>query len=165
MSKAETLRRLAEQSNEKRLEHLGTQIEALRQTKIQNAEELAQIVEPLAQAMAALTDEARQNILALNEQSLETELKLRSQMVYAMRAYEEATKDARKAAEEMKKAGELLEWKHYAQTVLVGVFSAVLVSVFWIWRAPTPQLTLDPKEIAELLKPAVIEASRPSRSR
>mgnify|MGYP006205405101 CR=1 FL=1 len=51
MSKTETLRQSAAASNETRLERLASQIESVRQSRHQNAEELAATLEPLAQAM------------------------------------------------------------------------------------------------------------------
>jgi len=59
MKKTETLRQLAASANEKRIADLGTRIEALRQAKIESADQLASMLEPIAQAMAVLTDETR----------------------------------------------------------------------------------------------------------
>ncbi|MNF05463.1 hypothetical protein D3C80_2051940 [compost metagenome] len=59
-----------------------------------------------------------------------------------------------------------MEWGHYALVVGTGLVTAVLVSGFWLWLAPpTVQNQLDPKAVADHLKPAVIEALKPSRGR
>jgi hypothetical protein len=62
MRKTETLRQLAAMSNETHLDMLGRQIEAVHQSRVKSVEELATLLEPLAQAMAALTDETRQTL-------------------------------------------------------------------------------------------------------
>src|SRR5664280_521304 len=69
MTKTEILRQSAAASNEKRVEQLGQQIETLRQTKHQNVEDLAAMLEPLAQAMAALTDETRQTMIEIDKKT------------------------------------------------------------------------------------------------
>jgi hypothetical protein len=44
--------------------------------------------------------------------------------------------------------------------------TAALVSGFWLWLAPPKvQNMLDAQAVAEYLKPAVIEALKPSRGR
>ena len=59
-----------------------------------------------------------------------------------------------------------MEWTHYALTVGTALATAVLVSVFWLWlNPPTVQNQLDAKAVAEYLKPAVIEALKPSRGK
>jgi malate synthase len=57
MTKSETMKQLAAASNAGRLDDLGQRIETLRSARIESAEQLAAMLEPLAQAMAALTDE------------------------------------------------------------------------------------------------------------
>ena len=71
MSKTETLRQSAAASNETRLEHLAHQIQELSQAKAQSAEALATMLEPLAQAMDALTDETRQTLAEIDRKSRE----------------------------------------------------------------------------------------------
>ncbi|MQA21163.1 hypothetical protein [Rugamonas rivuli] len=62
---------LAAASNVARIDALSQQVERLRQTKLSSAEELAAILEPLAQAMAALTDETRASLVQSNQRSLQ----------------------------------------------------------------------------------------------
>src|SRR5471032_1594939 len=52
MTKSETVRQLAAASNAAWMEALNQQIESLRQAKLTSVEELATLLEPLAQAMA-----------------------------------------------------------------------------------------------------------------
>src|ERR1051325_5584220 len=59
MSKAETLRQYAEGSTAARVAALVSQVETLRQAKHQSVEELAAALEPIAQAMAKLTDDTQ----------------------------------------------------------------------------------------------------------
>lgn len=166
MSKTETLRQSAAASNEKRLEHLAVQVESLRQTKHQSAEDLAATLEPLAQAMAALTDETRKTLAEIDRASREQGEMFKRQIAESVKSYKDAAAAADKAAESLNKAGQRMEWRHYALAVATALFTAVLVSVFWLWLAPpSVQNQLDPKAVAEHLKPAVIEAVRPSRSR
>jgi predicted membrane metal-binding protein len=71
MTKSETLKQLAAASNEARLDKLNQQIERLREAKLTSAEELATLLEPLAQAMAALTDETRASLEQVQEYNKE----------------------------------------------------------------------------------------------
>src|SRR5260364_40207 len=71
MRKTEILRQSADSLNETRLERLAGQMETLRQTEHQNAQALAATLEPLAQAMAALTDETRQTLTEIDSKSME----------------------------------------------------------------------------------------------
>ena len=159
MSKTETLRRLSDAANEKRIERLANQIESLRQAKHQSAEDLAATLEPLAQAMAALADETRQTLAEIDRRS-------REQSELFQRQLSESTAAARKAAEKLSRASQRMEWRHYALAALTGVLTAALVTVFWLWLAPPRiQNMLDAQAVAEYLKPAVIEALKPSKGR
>ena len=159
MSKTETLRQSAAASNATRVEHLATQIESLRQAKHQSAEELAQTLEPLAQALAALTDETRQTL---------AEIDRKRQLSESVKGYKEAAAEASQAADSLNQAGQRMEWRHYALALLTGLVTAALVSGFWLWLAPptvTVQNQLDAKAVADHLKPAVIEALKPSKGK
>jgi hypothetical protein len=166
MSKTEILKQSALASNEKRLEHLGRQIETLRQTKHQSAEELAATLEPLAQAMAALADETRQTLAEIDHKSREQGETFKRQLSESVKGYKEAAAEAQKAADSLNQAGARMEWNHYGLAVMTGLVTAALVSGFWLWLAPpTVQNQLDAKAVASYLKPAVIEALKPSRGR
>jgi HPt (histidine-containing phosphotransfer) domain-containing protein len=166
MSKTETLRQSAAASNATRVEHLATQLEILRQTKHQSAEDLAATLEPLAQALAALTDETRQTLAEIDRKSREQGETFKRQLSESVKGYKDAAAAADKAADSLSQAGQRMEWRHYALAVVTGLFTAALVSVFWLWLAPpTVQNQLDAKAVAEYLKPAVIEALKPSRGK
>lgn len=166
MSQIETLKALAQRENEKRLERLASQIEAVRQAKHRSAEELAATLEPLAQALAALTDETRQTLAEIERTSREQGERFSGQMHAAAEYWKAAATQAQWAAERLNQAGARMEWSHYALAALTGAITGALVSAFWLWLAPpTVQNLLDAHAVAETLKPAVIEALKPSRGR
>jgi len=155
MSKTETLRQSALATNETRLERLASQIETVRQAKYQSAEDLAETLEPLAQALAALTDETRQTLAEIDRKSREQGETFKRQLSESVKGYNEA-------ADSLNQAGQRMEWRHYALAGLLGMLTAVLVSGFWLWLAPAPQVQvqnqLDAKAVAEYLKPAIVVA-------
>ena len=166
MSKTETLRQSAAASNETRLERLASQIEAVRQAKHQSAEDLAATLEPLAQAMAALTDETRQTLAEIERKSQEQGEKFSAQVSEAAKEWKAAAAEAQKAAEALNQAGQRMEWRHYLLAALVGMVTAAAVTASWLFLAPPSiQNQLDPQAVAEHLKPAVIEALKPSKGR
>jgi len=166
MSKTETLRESAAASNATRLEQLADQIETVRQAKLQSAQDLAEILEPLAQAMAALTDETRQTLAEIERKSQAQGEKFSHQISAAAQAWRDAAAQAQTAAHSLNQAGTRMEWTHYALVLATALLTAVLVSVFWLYLAPpTVQNQLDPKAVAQYLKPAVIEALKPSKGR
>lgn len=166
MSKTETLRQSAAASNATRLEHLAEQMETLRQAKHQSAEDLAATLEPLAQAMAALTDETRQTLAEIERKSQEQGEKFSAQVSEAAKEWKAAAAEAQKAAEALNQAGQRMEWRHYLLAALVGMVTAAAVTASWLFLAPPSiQNQLDPQAVAEHLKPAVIEALKPSKGR
>lgn len=166
MSKTETLRQSAAASNETRLERLASQIETVRQSRHQSAEELAATLEPLAQAMAALAEETRQTLTEIDRKSREQGEQFSRQIETAAASWRTAAQEAQTAADRLNQAGARMEWQHYGLAVMTGLITAALVSAFWLWLAPpTVQNQLDPKAVAEYLKPAVISALKPLKGR
>jgi hypothetical protein len=165
MSKTETLRLSAAASSAQRLEQLSGQIEDLRQARHQSVEDLAAKLEPLAQAMAALVDETKSTLAEIQGKAREQGETFTGQMNEAARSWNQAAEHAAQAGTRLELAGQRLEWRHYALAGMTGLISAALVSVFWLWVAPprSPDVKLDPQAVAELLKPAVIEALKPSK--
>ncbi|MDM5182286.1 IncQ-type mobilization protein MobB, partial [Massilia sp. DJPM01] len=129
-------------------------------------EDLAVTLEPLAQALAALTDETRQTLIEIDRKSREQAEKFASQLTESVKGYTEAAAEASKAAESLDRAGRRMEWRHYALALMTGLFTAALVSAFWLWlKPPVIQNSLDAEAVAEYLKPAVIEALKRSKSK
>ena len=153
MSKTETLRQSALVANATRVEHLATQIETLRQAKHQSAEDLAATLEPLAQALAQLTDETLKTLI---------EIKINT----TTQAWTQAATAADDAATALTKAAKRMEWTHYALTVGTALATAALVSGLWLWLAPpTAQNQMDEQAVAEYLKPAMIEPLKPYKGK
>ena len=167
MSKAETLRQSAAASNAARVAALASQVETLRQTRHQSVEELAAALEPIAQAMAALTDDTQETLAGIATSAQAQGEAFKRQVSTSTKSLEDATRQAQQAIDGLEKVGRRLGWTHYALTVATGLTTAVLVTGFWLWRAPptAPSLQLDAKAVAAYLKPAVIEALKPSRGR
>ena len=167
MSKTETLRRLSDAANEKRIERLANQIESLRQAKHQSAEDLAATLEPLAQAMAALTDETRQTLAEIERKSQEQGETFKRQLSESVKSYKDAAAAASQAAESLNQAGQRMEWRHYLLAALVGMVTAAAVTASWLWLAPPTienQITLDAQSVAEQIRGATVPA-KPSRSK
>ena len=162
MSKTETVRQLNAAATAQRLEGIARQIETVRQAKAQSVEELAATLEPLAQAMARLTDETSQHLTRVEEVVLRQAAKFEDQLEAQAQSWNKASAAAEKAAKSLQGAG----WKHHALSALIGGISAVLVSGLWLWLAPpTISNLLDPRAVAESLRPDLIEAVQPSAAR
>ncbi len=163
MTKSETLRQLATSSNEKHIGELAQKIESLHRSKIESADQLAQILEPIAQAMAKLTDDTCTTLIQIEQKAGEQEARIEKALASAARAIEQTVTTADHSAALLAQAGRHLAWTHYAMALASGLMSAVLVSVFWLWVAPpTVANHLDAAEVADYLRPA-IEALKPSR--
>jgi hypothetical protein len=166
MSKTEMLRQSAEASTQKRLDSLAQQVQAVSQAKSQSVEELALTLEPLAQALAALSAETAKTLAELDSRTRATGASFTLQLEAATKTLNEATLRAQRASGDLHQAANRLDWTHYALTITTALLTAVLVSAFWLWlRPPTVQTLLDPKAVAEYLTPAVIAALRPTRGK
>lgn len=163
MKKTETLRQLAASANEKSVADLGAKIEALREAKIDSAEQLASILEPIAQAMATLTDETRGTLAEIEQKSREHSARFEREVTVAAATIQRAAAIASESADRLNRAGRSTEWTHYLLSVTTGLVTAVLASAFWLWLAPPTVVNrLDAAQVAEYLRPA-IEASKPSK--
>ena len=154
MSKTEITRQLATASNAKRLEHLATQIETLRQAKLQSAEDLSAILEPLAQAMAALSDETRETLAQVEATSQQHAKQFQEQTSTAVQHWMRTLNAAEQAAKQLSQATRAIKAMFYLVAITTGLCSAVLVTALWLWLAPTPTLVnqIDAREVANLLK-------------
>ena len=168
MSKTATLRQSAAASNETHIADLASRIETLRQTKHQSVEELAAALEPIAQAMAKLTDETRQTLAEIEARTKTQGETFAQQLTTSATNWKDAAKEAEQAADRLDRAGSRLEWRHYLLAMHDGRPDSGprerLVALAGAAEGEV-QNHLDPKAVAELLKPAVIEALKPSRGR
>jgi hypothetical protein len=165
MTKSETTRQLAAASNAARVANLGAEIEALRQARLESAEQLATMLEPLAQAMAALTDETRETLAEISQQSKEQAERFQAQLEAANKASRQAAMEAQAGARSIQEAGRQMDLTHYLLALATGLVTAMLVSAFWLWLAPPlVKNQLDPQAVAEYLRPA-IEAVKRSKGR
>ncbi len=164
MSKAEILRQLAASANASKLAGLSQQIETLRQARLESAEHLAAILEPLAQAMAALTDETRQTLYTVEATAQQQREQAKLEIESVTKTCQEAASTAHRAAERLDNVGRHMELNHYLMSLSIGLLAAMLVSAFWLWLAPRPQVMnqLDAKQVAEYLAPAIAAAKRSS---
>lgn len=165
MSKSETMKQLAAASNAARLTGLGQEIETLRTAKIASADQLASMLEPLAQAMAALTDETRETMSAIAQQGRDQGDQLRMQIDTASSAWSKASSEAQQVVQNLEGAARQTERRQYVLAMTTGLTTALLVSAFWLWLAPpTVQNHLDAKAVADMLRPEIAPAKL-SRSR
>ncbi|MGZ5200047.1 MAG: IncQ-type mobilization protein MobB [Telluria sp.] len=144
---------------------MSRQIEALRQARLESAEQLATMLEPLAQAMAALTDETRETLAEIAQQSTEQGARFQTQLDAANKASRQAAMEAQAAARSIQEAGRRMDLAHYLLALATGLVTAMLVSAFWLWLAPpSVKNQLDPQPVAEYLRPA-IEAVKRSKGK
>lgn len=167
MSKTETIRQLASASNAKRLEHLAAQIETLRQAKVQSAEELSAILEPLAQAMATLSDETRETLAQIDTTSRQQAQQFQERITTTTQQWTRTLNQAEDAAQALAKAANQIKAMFLLWMLLIALVSATLASAFWLWLAPTPTLInrIDAREVANLLKADPTAPPAPSRSK
>ena len=166
MSKTDTLRQLSDAANATRVERLASQIESLRQAKHQSAEDLAAMLEPLAQAMAALADETRQTLAEIDRKSREQGETFKRQLSESVKSYKDAAAAASQAAESLHQAGQRMAWRHYLLAAQVGMVTAAAVTASWLFLAPPSiQNQLDPQAVAGHRVLAVIEVLKSSKGR
>lgn len=154
MSKTETSRQLATASNARRLEQLASQIETLRQARLQNAEDLSAILEPLAQAMAALSDETRETLAQIDATSRQQAQQFQERITATTQQWTRTLSRAEEAAQALAKAANQTKATFIVLALATGIGSATLTSAFWLWLAPAPTLInrIDAQEVANLLK-------------
>jgi uncharacterized membrane protein YccC len=147
MTKTEMARQLAAAANEKHIERMAQQLEALRQSKARSVEELAQQLEPLAQAMAALTDETKHTLEAIEQRTRAQAKDFDTQS----RAVLQHSKEARRSLE---KASRTLGWRFLLLMIVIGVISGGLTSASLLWLLLPrflPPVMLDTQAVAQSL--------------
>ena len=161
MSKTETLRQSAEAANAKRLEALGLDEKAKAVSQARTVEELAKAIEPLAKALATLSSEAGQTLAEIEQKTKAASVDFQRQIAAANDSLGTVVQATTQSTRQLKQATNQLSLMHYILAIGAGLLSALLVSGFWLWfKPPTVQTTLDPKAVAEYLKPAVIEVMK-----
>ena len=173
MSKAETLRQSAIDKNKSNLEQLAEQVQTIREAKAQSVEELSAMLEPLAQALASLSSEAARTLSEIEQLTRTASVDYQRQINAANDSLGRAVTATTRATNDLRRAASSLSWGHYGLAALTGLVTAALVCGFWLWfRPPTVQVPLDPRVVAEYLKPALIEAmktgkelAKPAKSR
>ena len=131
------------------------------------------MLEPLAQALASLSSEAARTLSETLQATRAAGLDFERQINAANDSLGRATTATTQATSGLKRAASSLSWGHYGLAAVTGLVTAVLVSGFWLWfRPPTINNLLDPRMVAEYLKPALIEAmktgkepAKPAKSR
>jgi hypothetical protein len=122
------------------------------------------MLEPIAQAMAALTDETRITLDEIGQKSRAHSERFEREVSAAATAVLQAAAMANESADRMRRAGQSMELQHYLLAVTTGLLTAALVSAFWLWLAPpTVMNRLDAAQVAEYLRPAIeaLKLSKP----
>lgn len=153
------LRQSAVEKSKANLEQLAEQVQTIREAKLQSVEEMSAMLEPLAQALASLSSEAGKTLSEIQKATQAANARFQSQMTNATASLSSLEASSTEATLDLKTAASRLGWGHYSLSVLTGLLTALLVSAFWLWHnPPMVNTTLDPKLVAEVLKPALIEA-------
>lgn len=144
----------------------------LRQAR--NVEQIAEELEPLAVSLATLADQAQASIKDMEEASQrqgrewsEHQSKAASAVKQAAASVSEqvsrlqqTTANLQAAAQEIEQAQRGQFWTLATVALVSAILAGLLAtaSVLWLVPAPTVQNTLDPKAVAEYLKPAIMDA-------
>lgn len=142
----------------------------LRQAR--NVEQIADELEPLALSLATLADQAQTSIQRMEAAALQQAREWNSQQVSAANAVEaaaktvaqhvktlqQATASLQQTAEAVQQAQRGQLWTLTAVAGVSAILAAALSTGLWLWLAPTPPVELDPKSVADHLKPAIQEA-------
>ena len=154
MSKTETMKQSAAASNAMQLDLLTQQIEALRRAKIKSADQLAETLEPIAQAMAALTDQTAKTLAGIDVQTERASAAFEARMEKSISAWTAATQEAQSTLTVLQQATNRLDLRHYLMAIMTGILSALLVTALLSLVSPRPviQTVLDVDEFKALLK-------------
>lgn len=106
------------------------------------------MLEPLAQAMAALTDETRETLAQLRAQSAQQMAEFQTQSRNIVNTWQHSTQLMDDAGRQLREATDRfphgltdtvnqaawrLGWKHYALTVTAGILAAIVTRGLWHW--------------------------------
>jgi hypothetical protein len=146
----------------------------LRQAR--NVEQIAQELEPLAQSLAALADQAQTSIQTLEAASQRQAREWSDQQASAAQevktaanyvanytqALQKATASLQETVKEVQQAQRNQFWSMAGLAFMSSILAAVLSSALVLWLTPAPQVqtSLDPKAVAESLRRPLIESLR-----
>lgn len=142
----------------------------LRQAR--NVEQIADELEPLALSLATLADQAQTSIQSMEAAALQQAREWNSQQVSAantveaaaktvaqhVKTLQQATASLQQTTEEVQQAQRGQFWTLTAVASVSAILAAALSTGLWLWLAPAPQVELDPKAVANFLKPAIQDA-------
>lgn len=157
----ETVRTIADLQHQiERLQDLPDQVRQslmlMQQETSATAERMATAIEPLAQAMARLTDETRETFAQIEARSKEQAAAQKKATAEAHSAVLKASREATEAARRLEGSTSSLTMSHYVLAGLTGLLSAVLTTAFWLFLSPPAiQNQISPEAIARMLWPAI----------
>ena len=139
-----------------------------------NVEQIADELEPLARSLATLADQAQASIQNMEAAALQQAREWNSQQLSAanaveaaaktvaqhVKALQQATASLRQTAGEVQRAHRNQLWTLATVAGVSAILAAALSIGLWLWLAPAPEVQnqLDPKAVAEYLKPAILDA-------
>lgn len=145
MSKTEQVKALATQ----RSKAISAQIQELRQLQNNSVENLAQQIEPLAQSLAALSEESREAILQIVKTAAQQQRKSAAQWQQAAEKWSEATGSLKRERQALRQVTEQIStassrskkqlrgvtWKIWIAAIATGTLIALaLVSAYATWQ-------------------------------
>jgi hypothetical protein len=135
----------------------------MRIRQARNAEQIAEELGPLAQALASLSDELAASIKMTEDSNARTISELRAQTQEAAalvatqaKLLQSTTERVETLVDQWSRARKRALW----ETAIWCILAAQLSLIFWLWLAPVPDVknTLDAKGVAEFLKPEILDA-------
>ena len=128
-------------------------------SQARTVEELAKAIEPLAKALATLSSEASQTLAEIEQKTKAASIDFQRQIAAANDSLAMVVQATTQSTRQLKQATNQLSLIHFVLVMGAGLLSALLVIGSWHWyRPPTAPSPIDPKAVAENLKPVVIEA-------
>lgn len=128
----------------------------MRQETSATAERMAIAIEPLAQAMARLTDETREALSQIEARSKEQIAAQKKSISESHSAAMKVSREATEAARRLEGSTSSLTMSHYGLAAMMGLLSAALTTAFWLFLSPpTIQNQINPEAIARMLWPAI----------
>jgi membrane-bound ClpP family serine protease len=138
----------------------------MRIRQARDAEQIAEELAPLAQALASLSDELAASIKMTEDSNARTISELRAQTQEAValvatqaKLLQSTTERVETLVDQWGRARKRSLW----ETAIWCILAAQLSIGFWLLLAPVPQIpevqnTLDAKAVADYLKPAITDA-------